>query len=683
MADTDILKNQVDFEEQFRSWFNAGYKGLIDDSRRRYRMVLEDANERIERGLSAVPSTKSAEVVDKAKESALVEYHKDTKSLSYTSKSIQNPESDSWAKWLTSVVHYRMNAVNGFPFFSWHDSSLKAGYTDSLECALVYWRKESYKESRKVYFDQINGQEISKEDYEALKETWPTEDPLVPPFETAYTEESVQEEFVASDTWWIDQLKPGENIMWDWKAPFMNVNLGQSCLVKIPKTVDEIMDYMDKGVFKKVKRDVIKQHQEAGDTDPESNDGSELIEGASNHDQGDNNRVNLWIYFEKVKFRWMVSFSIEGKVLLSDRKPVDDVFFNGRRVNVLPVVVGYMDKALHENIGRSLPQAIAPIEDQYTDHINNVNDIAKNMARGGRIRIAPGADVDIDQVLNGGVFTAESGEVEFVQYNSGVMDALRSADMHSAAINSLAPAGVSAVNIAPKGTNKTLGVSQMIQAGTDGKRYCQLMVRNQTFLKPLLWLIAQLEFSYETDDKALRIAASQVPGFQPPVVQLADGRTIVDTSKFDFDIDVEINAGLGEMPDTEKFNNLMQFKAFCDQIGITLDPMMLGQLGASLTGYDFGRFNPRPPQAPRPQPKLDSKLTVDAMWIDLPPQVQMMLIEKWKNGEVATDTKIDAQMKELMHNGNPQPAAQAAPDMTGGAMANAVSAGGQIGGMSG
>ena len=684
MPKADLLKNATDFEGQFNSWFGSAVKPLIDDSRARYRMVLADKEEREERGLSALPSTKTVEVVDKAKESALVEYHKDIKSISYTSKAVQNPDSTQLAQWLTAIVHYRMNAIDGFPFFTWHDSSLKAAFTDGIEAAMVRWRKESFEIEKTVYFDHIQGKEIDEGTFGGIKAAWV--DDLQPiPFDMAFSEEKVKETVVCKDTWWIDQLIPGENILWDFKSPMLDVNLGQRCLVKLWLSVDEIVDYMDKGVFDKKKREEIESYQAVKSTDTTISDPTKIDTASAVTDTGDSNLVPMWIFWEKVGFRWMVSFSLDGKLLLTkDRKPSDDIFFNGRRVNVLPVRIGYTDKALHENIGRSLPQVIAPIEDQYIDHINNVNDISKNMARGGRIRLSPGHDVDIDQVLNGGVFQAEQGEVEFIQYNPGVMEGLRAADMTAASINAIAPVGVTPVNIAPKGTNKTLGVSQMIQNSTDAKRYCQLMVRNQTFFKPLLWLIAQMEFAYETDQIALKIAANQVPGFKPPVtIDPRTGGGMIDVSVLDFGVDVEINAGLGEMPDIEKFQNLMQFKAFCDQIGIRLDPQMLGQLGASLAGYSFDRFNPQLPQEPEPKPKLDSKLTVTAGWIDLPIEVQKMLVDKWINGQVATDTKIDAQLNEMMHNGNPQPAQGAIPDMARGREAAAMSRGGQIGGEGG
>jgi S-formylglutathione hydrolase FrmB len=59
--------------------------------------------------------------------------------------------------------------------------------------------------------------------------------------------------------------------------------------------------------------------------------------------------------------------------------------------------------------------------------------------------------------------------------------------------------------------------------------------------------------------------------------------------------------------------------------------------------------------------------------------VQNALIDKWKAGQVATDTKVDARMNEILHNGNPQPAAQTTPDMTQGDAAMGMSMGGMNG----
>lgn len=673
----DPLKRSQDFEAQFLAWFASpsGLKGKIDDSRRRERMILNDAKERTDRNLSALPSTKSTEIIDKAKESALIEYHKDPKAISYTATTTQDVEKVKLAAWLSAIVHYRMTAVDCFPFVTWHEASLKAGYTDGMQAAMVYWDKQAWTDTKTVYTDKLRNTPIEEAEYKQIKANWPLtqmSDPFLPEFDLMFTKETVKEEVVCKDTWWIRQLMPGENVFWDFKAPYLSINAGQACLVKLSMTVDEILSFMKKGVFdNKLTREEIEGHQTLQGTTATATD-TTAFAPTKNQELSQCDTVEVWIFWEKIDFRWMVSFSIEGKkALTKDRKPSDDIFFNGRRVNMLPVVIGYFDKCLHENMGRSLPQVIAPIEDQYIDHINNINDISKNIARGGRIRITPDSDVDLDEVMNAGAFAAKQGEVEFIQYNAGAMEALRASDMHSAAINALAPVGVTSQNLAPKGTTKTLGQSQMVQGDTDSKRFVQLMINNQTFFKPLLWLIAQLEFAFETNDKVLRIAAEQVPGFIPPI----DINGMIDVSVLDFDINVQINAGLGEMPDVKKFNNLMEATNACKQLGIMLDPMIMGELVMSLAGYSIERFKPQPPPSNLPPPRLDSKLSVAANWFDLPPEVQAMLIEKWQTGQVATDTTVDAKME-----GVPQ-GTQPTPDMTQGDAAAAMSQGGQQGGL--
>ncbi len=656
MTTKDPLKSANDFATQFISWFNgaSGLGGKISDSRRRERMILSNAKERTDRNLSALPSTKSTELIDKAKDAALVEYHKDPRSISFSAVTDQDPQMNNLAKWLTAIVHYRMTAIDCFPFLAWHESSLKAGYTDGMEAAMVYWDKQSWKDTKTVYTDKLQGMEVDKEIYNQAKAIWPdmmASDPTIPPFDSVFTKETITEEVVCKDTWWIRQLLPGENVFWDFKAPYMNVNAGQNCLVKIAMTVDEVMAKMEAGIFDKLPREEVEKYQTLQGTTSPATDKTAFAPTQS-HDLGTSNTVEVWFFWEKIKFRWMVSFSLEGKKALTEKvKPSDDIFFNGRRVNIIPVAIGYFDKYLHENMGRSLPQVIAPIEDQYIDHINNVNDIAKNIARGGRIRVTPGSDVDLDAVMNGGMFSASQGDVEFVQYNAGIMEAMRSSDMHSAAMNAIAPVGVSATNLAPKGTSKTLGQSQMVQGTTDTKRYVQLMVRNQTFFRLIMWIIAQLEFAYETDNKVLQIAAAQVPDFKIPVtIDPKTGKGNIDVSKLDFDINVQINAGLGEMVDSEKFQNTMQLAQICKQIGVMLDPMITAELLASQVGYSLQRFNPQPPPSDLPPPKLDNKLTVTAGWLDLPQDVQGMLIELWRSGKMGTESKIDGQINEMMHS---------------------------------
>jgi len=658
------LKKANDFESQFYSWFDAGLKDILNDNRRRYRMELADKDERTLRGLSALPSTKSTSVVDIAVERALLDYHGDPEALSYTAKSVDDPMQEQFAQWLTKVFHYR--AEHTFPFFTWHTSSLTAAFADGLEAALITWKKEAYDNKETIYVDLLSGQQIDEVTYKAGVET----DDL------RFYKQDVTNEVVVHDTWWIDQLKPGEQLLWDFKIPYMDINLGQVALVKIPKTVDQVIKLSEAGFFKKIKREEIEKYASAGPTTRNYMDVSTTVTNPDTVDMDEYNRVEIWYFFEKKDCQWYVTFSIEGKLELSKQIKVNDVFFGGRPVNRLPIVLGCTKLKLWETIGRGLPETIASIEDEWIDHRNNLNDAAK-LAVQGKWRIEPDSDVYIDDILNARAFHARQGEVEAITQNFGLLENLRATDPLTADMNELIPVGMGSRSVVPKGTDKTLGATQLALQSSQDKLSVQLMVRNQTFMKPLMWLIAQLEFAYESDENILRIAGKQA-GMNPPET-LVDGKLGIDISVFDFDVNVQVNAGLGSAPRTQKVNNLMQIVQTGRMLNIPLDNVMIFNQLLTVAGYMPDQFISKQPPAPVP-PQVEYKLDLKATWAEMPPELIADLIKKYQEGQVEVKTTVDdAMLNEQVHNGQQalQTAENPIQDMTQGAAAQGMSNGGQ------
>ena len=658
------LKKANDFESQFYSWFDAGLKDILNDNRRRYRMELADKDERTLRGLSALPSTKSTSVVDIAVERALLDYHGDPEALSYTAKSVDDPMQEQFAQWLTKVFHYR--AEHTFPLFTWHTSSLTAAFADGLEAALITWKKEAYDNKETIYVDLLSGQQIDEVTYKAGVET----DDL------RFYKQDVTNEVVVHDTWWIDQLKPGEQLLWDFKIPYMDINLGQVALVKIPKTVDQVIKLSEAGFFKKIKREEIEKYASAGPTTRNYMDVSTTVTNPDTVDMDEYNRVEIWYFFEKKDCQWYVTFSIEGKLELSKQIKVNDVFFGGRPVNRLPIVLGCTKLKLWETIGRGLPETIASIEDEWIDHRNNLNDAAK-LAVQGKWRIEPDSDVYIDDILNARAFHARQGEVEAITQNFGLLENLRATDPLTADMNELIPVGMGSRSVVPKGTDKTLGATQLALQSSQDKLSVQLMVRNQTFMKPLMWLIAQLEFAYESDENILRIAGKQA-GMNPPET-LVDGKLGIDISVFDFDVNVQVNAGLGSAPRTQKVNNLMQIVQTGRMLNIPLDNVMIFNQLLTVAGYMPDQFISKQPPAPVP-PQVEYKLDLKATWAEMPPELIADLIKKYQEGQVEVKTTVDdAMLNEQVHNGQQalQTAENPIQDMTQGAAAQGMSNGGQ------
>ncbi len=626
-----LLTRQQDLAAQFANWFAAegGLKAAIDDNRRRYRMKLADEEERRKRGLSALPSTKSAAVVDGFVIDALMEYHGEPDAISYTAKDNLTAGMDEMARWLTEIVKYRMEHT--FPFQTWHMQSLKAGAADGMEAALVSWRKESFSEPvTRYYYLAPDGsrQEIAKEVYELGMRLDPER----------YQWEKEAEEVTVRDTWWIDQLKPGDNLLWDFKNPILDLDSGEWAIVILQKTVDEIKGLAKRGVFDKISAGKVASemsryqgarhdamHTDAGlAVDPETID----TEGF--------NRVPVWLFFEKKDGRWLCSFSADGELPLSSVRPVSEVFYAGRKVNRLPVVLGCNDFELWQPVGRGLPKLIAPVEDEITDARNNANDYAKQLVQ-GRWRIRPDTDIDLDAVLNGRAFFAEPGDVERMDHRAGFMESLRISDGLTMELHELAPMGLESRSIVPKGTSKTLGAARIQERNSNKRLASRLLVRNETFFKPLLYLIAQLEFSFETDELVLRIAGSKAR-MKPPMVPVA-GMMAIDLAALDFEVNVQINAGLGNVPKEMKAQKIMQIAEWRRAHGIPTDLKKVAEQLNILAGFNAEQFDMQGPMTP-PPPPVEYKANVSVDLDTLPPEVQMEMLRIFLSGQGSITANI-------------------------------------------
>ena len=673
------LSRPLQLKAAFDQWFDFHLKPIIDDNRNRYEMVLDDAEERIARGLSALPSTKSTSIVDGYVENAILEYNQDPDSISFTSRTPFNPQRDEFAKILTEDFIYRKDNTSGFHL--WQEMSLRSGAADGIEAAFVHWVHESYKKPLPDKFMTPDGQEVPPEIHQAYGVMLGTQ--AVPQ----------EKDVIVRDTWVIDRVMPRRDCFWDPKIPYLDVNLGTYAGIMIPMMLDEIMNYQAKGVFD---LEFTEEEIEARlASTREGNDAALQLASydfsdAERVDLGNKNRAEMMIFFEKRQFQWFVQFSLGGNFPLSTFLPVNDVFFGGREVNKLPLVVGYLKGRLWDATGVGFPEVIAPIEDELNDHRNNANDVAKQMAQGGRIRVSPDHNIDLDQLANSRIFQAEKDEYDFVQFPNGMLESMRMDDSRTQDIAALVPMGMSdrSRQLSLKGTTKGLGLHQMQDQDSNAKLGVNLMVRNQSFFIPVLSLIAELTMAYETDEVVLKIASRNAKTQLPMTIR--NGRQIIDLSVFDFEVDVQVNAGLGATPRYKKAQNLMQISEMRKASGIPTDWMAIAGQFNVLAGFNEDQFNVPPP--PPPLPEVEDKLNLTIDFRDLltfAPQQAQMLLMKALAGHMDVNLKVDgknpaqkrlaAQMNQNGEGGAvPERTGAQIPDMTGAEGAQ-MSAGGMAG----
>lgn len=656
------LTQQNALLDKFDNWFNSAGHGaitsandvmlsprnILEENRRRYRMLLSQKDlERKRRDLSALPSTKSRSIVDSIADNFIAEYFQDPDSISFTAKSTTDPEADQLAAWLTQIFYYRSQYT--FPFYAWHEASIKAGLVDGVEAAYVYWKKESYtKKAAKqfLYVDPATGipSEIDKKAYDAAKKAG---------FGDNVAEYQPEDEVTVTDSWWVDKLIPGEQVRWDVTAPFMDVNQGQWCCLSLRWKMDTIKSHIKSGLFDAISETELEEHQQAK-KDSRNADRLRFTIDPDKLQHDDLSLISVNIFFAKKGCQWQVQFSLEGQEL-SGWKDVNDVFFAGRPVNRLPVVIGYNRSNLHEEFGCGIPFLISSHEDEYSQTRNNVQDAA-NAKLQKKWRISKGSDVNIDDLVNRPAFYADAGEVEAVNDHADMMPAMRTNDAQSADINSLVPVDMMNMgrSVAPKGMNQTLGTVQLSQQDSSLKRNNMLMLRNQTFMVPLLFLIAELEMAFETDETVARVAAKRA-GITAPEVM---GQ--LDLTKLDFPINVSINAGMGSVPRYQKAQNLMQIAGWRQQNNVPTDSLQIaGQLNV-LAGFDKDSFLPAQPPSP-PPPPVEYKATINMDIALLPPEAQQYLLQVMMSGQMGVTAKIDDSQTQKMLNQMQQNGGMGAP----------------------
>lgn len=665
------LDRQKDTVASFRRWFEGGsgwqqangtsLKRTMEDNRRRYRMIMKDAADREELGLSALPSTKSTSIVDNAVVDAIQEYYQ-TDAITFTASDDSAPNIDEIAKWSSELFHLRARH-NGF--WVWHLQSLKAGLVDGLEAGMVRWRKESYEYPDNHYYFLPSGEEISEQEYKAARKTYPitVDGPFDPakgrparikiPFNEHYRAERTKKTRTVADTWECVQLKPGENLLWDFKNPILDLNRCQWVIVIVQMQKEDILAAVKQGLFDKISDDELSAYLQANATSANQisyTDTTSLATDPDTVDMGEFNTAEVWLAFERKDCQWQVTFSLQGERLLAKAQSVNDVFFGGRPFDRLPVVMGASDIELWEALGRGIPKLIAPIEDELTDHRNNVNDIAKQAAS-GKYRVNDDSDVDLNSLLNDKVFFAKPGEVEKLDFAQEMAVVVRAADLTGGDIASLAPVSMADSQLVGRGNAKdTLGSVQLALGGNDKKLNARLLIRNITFLQPMLRIVAEMMMAFETDQTKGRIAGNKAKlDMSPngPLMSVVDGKSVIDFSLLDFDADIQINAGLGTVPKQQKAGKLMQYTEWGKAHGVPLDIEEIDKQLKVLNGFNEDQFvlPPEKRQGPPPEPvKYQANITVDlTTLLQLSPESGKFLLDKMLAGEMAVTANVKEQ----------------------------------------
>jgi len=202
-------------------------------------------------------------------------------------------------------------------------------------------------------------------------------------------------------------------------------------------------------------------------------------------------------------------FSLGTEHLLTDPKPVEEVYFHGKR----PYVIGCSVLETHRVFKSSMPMLVKPLQMEANDVQNQRLDNVKFVLN-KRWLVARGRQVDVNSLVRnvpGGVTLTTDPKTDVIESNwpDVTSSAYVEQDRISADIDDIAGNFSPSTKVANNAMNDTLGGSKMAAMGAGLMTDYLLRTVIETWWEPVLRQLMLLEQYYETDEVVLKVAAQK------------------------------------------------------------------------------------------------------------------------------------------------------------------------------
>lgn len=199
--------------------------------------------------------------------------------------------------------------------------------------------------------------------------------------------------------------------------------------------------------------------------------------------------------------------------LLTDPKPIEEVYFHGKR----PYVMGYAVLETHKVFKTSMPMLVKPIAMESTEIRNQRLDNVKFVLN-KRWLVARGRQTDVQSLVRnvpGGVTltTDPKGDIQESNWPDVTSSSFVEHDRLNAEFDDLAGNFSPSTKVANNAVNDTLGGSKMANQSAGMMSDYLIRTVNETWWEKALRQVALLEQYYETDDVVLGVCASKAQLF--------------------------------------------------------------------------------------------------------------------------------------------------------------------------
>lgn len=259
-------------------------------------------------------------------------------------------------------------------------------------------------------------------------------------------------------------------------------------------------------------------------------------------------------------------YTLGTHALLTDPKPVADVYWHGQRPYTMGCVVLETHKAMPDGptwMSRDLQREM---NENVNSRIDNVKLVLNK-----RYLVGRGRQVDVQSLLRnvpGGVtmMTDPKGDVVPLEWNDVTQSAYVEQDKLGQDFDDLVGNFSPNTRFANVGMSETLGGSKMAAAGASAMTEYQIHTLIKTWVEPTLRQLMLLEQYYETDEKILALAGKSVAQAFPQF-----GSTIPDTMLMQ-ELVLSVDFGMGATDPQARLQKFLVAMNAASQIVQTAPP---------------------------------------------------------------------------------------------------------------
>lgn len=284
-----------------------------------------------------------------------------------------------------------------------------------------------------------------------------------------------------------------------------------------------------------------------------------------------------------------VFYTLGTNELLATAKPIDEVYFHGKR----PYVMGHAIIETHKALKTSMPTLVKPLQQETNEIANQRLDNVKFVLN-KRWLVARGRQVDVQSLVRnvpGGVTLVTDPKNDIVESNwpDVTSSSYAEQDRLNADLDDIAGNFSPSTRVANNAVNDTLGGSKLAMQGAGIMTDYLLRTIIETWWEPVLRQLVLLEQYYETDEIVLGVCAKKARLFPRfGLSQITDDMLMNE-------VNVTVNVGMGASNPNERFQKFMVATKAATELVATAPPGFNVQEGIkeiySNAGYrDGSRF---------------------------------------------------------------------------------------------